>query len=194
MPAVRDVRICQLPGRVRVEDLEVRLVQLVGHAAENGLVGPHRPDLVDRDARRLDGRLRAERHSARVLVADALQIRVSREEARHRLLHSGRHPVRVVRADDLDLRVQRLLLALLPGRGQRVARRAAHEGDLARAHVVVHLLGEGLAERARVLADDGRVVLAGAGHVAPRVRGDRDSRVLRLLEHRQVAGRRCPGS
>ena len=71
-------------------------------------------------------------------------------------------------------------------RGERVARCAAHERDLAGADVVVDLLGEGLAERARVLADDGRVVLAGAGHVTPCVRGDGDPCRGRLLEYRQI--------
>ena len=68
------------------------------------------------------------------------------------------------------------LLALLPAGGQRVALESAEERDLARADLLVDDLREGLAERARVLADDGRVVLAWAGHVAPGVRADWDPR------------------
>ena len=69
--------------------------------------------------------------------------------------------------------------------GQRVAREAAEEGDVAGADLLVHRCCERLAEVARVLADDRQVVLAGPGHVAPGIGRNGDPGVGRLLHHRQ---------
>ena len=85
----------------------------------------------------------------------------------------------------MDVRVQRRLLARLPAEGQRVAREAAEEGDVAGADLLVHRRCERLTEVAGVLADDSQVVLAGPGHVAPGIGRDRDAGVGCLLHHRQ---------
>ena len=69
--------------------------------------------------------------------------------------------------------------------GQRVAREAAEEGDVTRLDLRVHRCCERLAEVAGVLADDGQVVLAGPGDVAPGIRRNGDSGVGRFLHHGQ---------
>ena len=76
--------------------------------------------------------------------------------------------------------------ALLPSQGQRVARCAAHDPDLAGTDPVVDDLREALAQRAEVLADDGEVVragderpfLVGKPHPSRRIRRVRDAGVL----------------
>ena len=85
----------------------------------------------------------------------------------------------------MDVGVERRPLAGLPAEGQRVPREAAEERDVPGLHLRVHDVRVHLAERARVLADDGQVVLAGAGHVAPGIRRDGDAGVGCLLHHRQ---------
>src|SRR5581483_11309493 len=95
-----------------------------------------------------------------VLVADALQVGVLAEEARHRLQRPLPRPVRVGGADELDSLAERRLLARLPRLREAVARRAAEEDDLARLDLRVQDPGEVLAELAEVFGDDRQVVLA----------------------------------
>src|SRR4051812_17127512 len=96
-----------------VEDLQLRILQLVGEAAHAGLVGPIRENALVGDVRGLVRRIAALRHEQGVLVAHALEIGGLGEDAGDDPLHLRRIPVGRVVRDDLDRRVQRALLALL---------------------------------------------------------------------------------